>query len=140
MAEQDSIFTKIVRGEIPCYKLYEDDLTLAFLDIFPVATGHCLVICKEEYKYIEDVPDEQLGKLIKSVKKVGQAVKDALGLTDYNLIVNNGPLAGQEVPHVHFHIVPRKEGDGIKQSWKQSKLEEADALKIVEGVKAALSK
>ena len=94
---------------------------------------------KKQYKYIEDVPDEVLGKLIKSVKKVGGAVKDALGCSDYNLIVNNGPLAGQEVPHVHFHIVPRRAGDGLKTGWKQSKLTENDALEIVQEVQKALS-
>jgi histidine triad (HIT) family protein len=138
MAQEISIFTKIVRGELPSYKLYEDDATLAFLDIFPVSKGHCLVICKEQYQYLEDVPDDLLASLMKSVKKVGAAVKKAFDCQDYNLIVNNGPLAGQLVPHLHFHIVPRRPGDGMKLAWKQSKLEEADALKIVELVKSAL--
>ncbi|MDF1663672.1 MAG: HIT family protein [Planctomycetota bacterium] len=136
---EDSIFTKIVRGDLPCYKLFEDDLTLAFLDINPVSKGHCLVICKEEYQYIEDVPDEMLGALIKSVKRVGQAMTTALGGKDYNLIVNNGPIAGQEVPHVHFHIVPREPGDGLRTGWKQGKLNNDEAKDLAESVRKALS-
>ena len=139
MSEEASIFTKIVRGELPCYKLYEDEQTLAFLDINPVVKGHCLVICKEQYQYIEQVPAEKLAALIQSVQKVGRAMKDALGCKDYNLIVNNGPNAGQDVPHVHFHIIPRELGDGLKAHWKQGELNKDDAKALVAIVHKALS-
>lgn len=138
MAE-DSIFTKIVRGDLPSHRLYEDDLTLAFLDINPVSKGHCLVICKEQYQYIDDVPDEKLAALIKSVKKVGGAMMEALGGKDYNLIVNNGPIAGQEVPHVHFHIVPRHPGDGLRTGWKQGRLNNEEGKDLAESVRQSLS-
>lgn len=136
---EDSIFTKIARGDLPSYKLYEDDLTLSFLDINPVSEGHCLVICKAQYQYIEQVPADELAALIQSVQKVGAAMNKALGSTDYNLIVNNGPLAGQEVPHVHFHIIPRKAGDGLRSGWKQGKLNGEAAKKLAERVQQSLS-
>lgn len=124
MAE-DSIFSKIVRGELPCYKLYEDDKTLAFLDINPSAPGHCLVIPKDQYANIDDAPAETLSAMIATVQKVGAAVKKAVGAPAYNLLCNNGKEAGQIVFHVHFHIIPRKPGDGIRFGFKHENMDEA---------------
>ena len=125
-----SIFSKIVSGEIPCFKLYEDDHCLAFMDIRPVSPGHSLVISKNEYPTIEDLPDEVMASLGLAVKKVGKAVKATLNCPAYNLIVNNGSAAGQEVPHLHFHVIPRFDDDGLKLSWP-SKRGDMEAIKSV---------
>ena len=101
------LFCKIVKGEIPASKIYEDDHCLAFLDIFPRAYGHVLVITKEHYPTLDAVADAGLAPLLAAIKKVALLAKDRLGAQGYNLISNNGEISGQEVPHVHFHILPQ---------------------------------
>ena len=113
------IFCKIVSGEIPADKIYEDESLLAFLDIAPVNPGHVLVIPKKHYENIEETPEEVLCWLIKKVKEVGLAVKNGLGVSGYNIVQNNGSVAGQVVPHLHFHIIPRKENDNL-HLWQVS--------------------
>lgn len=123
------IFCKIAAGEIPSYKVYEDDDVLAFLDIAPVNPGHALVIPKKHYANLEEIPEEELVKIIKVVKKVGKSVKEKLDAQGYNVFVNNDPAAGQIIPHLHFHIIPRKEGDGLGL-WPQGKYAEGEADEI----------
>jgi histidine triad (HIT) family protein len=113
----DCIFCKVLKGEIPSAKIYENDKILAFLDINPVNPGHTLVVPKKHIKNMEDVPDDLLSELIIAVKKITKAIKEALGTDSVNLGLNNGILAGQLVPHVHFHIMPRFEKDGYKH-WE----------------------
>ena len=109
----DCLFCKIAKGIIPCDKVYEDSDTFAFLDINPVSEGHTLVITKKHYKNIMEIPDEELSKLIVSVKKVSKAVEQAMNADGINIVQNNRESAGQAVPHIHFHIIPRHESDGI---------------------------
>ena len=104
------IFCKIVKGEIPAKILYEDEKTLAFLDISPRSKGHTLVIPKEHYETFEELPEEVAIDLIKTIKKVIKRLK-SLNPDGYNILNNNRPVAGQEVPHVHFHIIPRYKGE-----------------------------
>ena len=115
------IFCKIVKGEIPCAKVYEDEDCLAFLDINPVNKGHVLVIPKEHYATVDDCPEEVLKKLILVVKKVSASVKKIC--EGYTIVNNNYPASGQAVDHIHFHIVPRNEGDGLKH-WSGGKYED----------------
>lgn len=124
------IFCQIVAGELPVHKVYEDEKTLAFLDIKPVNAGHTLVIPKIHYQNMEDIPDNELLAVVKTVKKVGALLKDKLGVAGYNLGENNDPLAGQCVPHLHFHIMPRREGDGLKL-WPQRDYEAGEAEEII---------
>ena len=131
-----SIFTRIIEGEIPCHKLYEDEHTIAILDINPVAPGHCLVIAKAEQPTVEDLSAAQWAAVMETARKVGAAVKAGLGAGAYNLLVNNGKLAGQEVPHLHVHIIPRHEGDGVRFGWKPRALSEPAAT--VEAIRRAL--
>ncbi len=131
----DCIFCKIVAGEIPATKVYEDDKNLAFLDIAPSNPGHALIVPKKHFANIEEIDEQSLCLLIKAVKKIGQAIKKGLGVEGYNIQVNNDPIAGQVVPHIHFHIVPRKAGDGIKL-WPQGKYAEGEAEKTAEKIKA----
>jgi len=105
-----SIFTKIIQGEIPCEKIIETDSEIAFLDINPCAAGHTLVIPKLEVGRLEDLPEIQAMSLMQTIQQVAKAVSAAFNGTDYNLILNNGANAGQEIDHVHFHVLPRNEG------------------------------
>ena len=114
------IFCKIVAGEIPSYKVYEDKQTLAFLDVAPVSPGHTLVITKKHYANLEEIPEDELEALIRAVKKIGQAIKEGLAAAGYNAQINNDPVAGRVISHIHFHIIPRSENDGLKL-WPQSK-------------------
>lgn len=110
----DCIFCKIIKGELPSVKVYEDEKILAFLDISPVNPGHTLVVPKEHFENILDTPEGVLSDLIKAVKKIAPAVMKGTNTSAFNLGVNNGSEAGQVVQHTHFHIMPRWQGDGYK--------------------------
>ena len=115
MAYDDSnIFAKMLRGEIPCHKLYEDEDTLAFLDIMSRSEGHALVITKEKVRDLFDVSPEALAKLMAVVQKLAPQIKDAMGAEGVLIQQFNGAAAGQTVFHLHVHIVPRKEGEPLK--------------------------
>ena len=101
------IFCKIRDGEAPSYKVYEDDHTVAFLDVNPVADGHTLLIPKLHTKYIEELPEDISEALIKTLVKLVPPIQRAFNATDSNIGINNGPNAGQIIPHVHIHIIPR---------------------------------
>lgn len=117
--KEESIFTKIIKGQISCDKIYENKDTLAFLDINPINEGHTLVITKKEYKDFLDIPETELENLSKTVQKVAKAVKKATHADGINISTNIGEAAGQVVFHVHVHIIPRFENDGLK-SWKRN--------------------
>ncbi len=107
------VFCKIINNEIPCYKVYEDDQVIAFLDISQVTHGHTLVIPKKHYENIFVLDEAIAGELYKAVVKVSNILKKGLNLTDLNIINNNGPVAGQTVNHYHIHLVPRYSDDGV---------------------------
>jgi len=121
------IFCNIINNEIPAHKVYEDEFTLAFLDIAPVNPGHTLVTLKKHVKNIEEASEEDLCHLIKTVKKVGNAIKAGLKVSGYNASVNNDPVAGQVIPHIHFHVIPRVEGDG-HVAWTQGGYKDEDEV------------
>lgn len=124
------IFCSIVKGEIPSYKIYEDDKVLAFLDIKPVNPGHCLVIPKKHLENIEEIDEEYLSHLVKIVKKIGNKIKNNLNVLGYNVQVNNDPIAGQEIAHLHFHIIPRQKNDNLKL-FPQKNYNSGEAEEIV---------
>jgi len=113
----DCIFCKIVQGEIPSAKIYEDDLVMSFLDINPINPGHALVLPKEHYATLFDVPQEVLHACITASQRVAGAVFGAVGASGLNFLQNNFRSAGQLIDHVHFHLIPRHEGDGFLTSW-----------------------
>lgn len=115
-----SIFARIIAGEIPCQRVFENAQVLAFLDINPLAEGHTLVVPKLQVERLEDLPPDVAGEVMKSLILVARKVIAATGAPAYNLLQNNGKDAGQEVPHVHFHIIPRRPGDGLGYRWKAS--------------------
>ena len=121
----DCIFCKIVKKELPCTKIYEDDMFLAFLDLYPVKKGHALVIPKEHYETLFDVPENILEKYLGVIKKVATAVMTGVGAKGINLGQANHKAANQAIPHIHFHIIPRIEGDGLG-SWPQGKYEDKE--------------
>ncbi|MCR4284237.1 MAG: HIT family protein [Parcubacteria group bacterium] len=110
----DCIFCKIIKGEIPADKIYEDDNFLAFLDITPINLGHALLIPKNHYKDLFEIPDDTLCKIGPVIKKVAGAVKEGTKADGINIGMNNGRAAGQIVFHAHIHIMPRFSDDGYK--------------------------
>jgi histidine triad (HIT) family protein len=112
--DPNNIFAKILRGEIPCHKLYEDDDTLAFLDIMPRSEGHVLVISKETARDLFDISPEALGRLMAVVQKLAPKIKQAMGADGVLIQQFNGEAAGQTVFHLHVHIIPRKAGQPLK--------------------------
>ncbi|KAK3689788.1 HIT-like domain-containing protein [Podospora appendiculata] len=129
------IFCKIIKGDIPCFKLYESDKTLAFLDINPLSRGHALVIPKFHGEKLADIPDDNLSEILPVVKKLVAAT----GATEYNILQNNGRGAHQEVDHVHFHMIPKpnaEEGLGIR--WPQQKTDMDKIKALYEEIKARM--
>jgi histidine triad (HIT) family protein len=113
----DCIFCRIIKGESPCAKLYEDKHVLSFLDINPINRGHALVITKKHYPTLFDVPSEELQACAIVAQKVARAVQKAVSASGLNLLQNNFPVAGQLIEHVHFHLIPRHPSDGFLTSW-----------------------
>jgi len=127
----DTVFGKIVRGEIPCDKVYEDDQVVAFLDINPLSAGHTLVVPKEPAETMDRLSDETAAALGRVLPRLCRAVIAATGVKEYNLLQNNGGGAHQAIAHVHFHIIPKpnaREGLGIGWPTKALELETAAAL------------
>ncbi len=135
--DSNNIFAKILRGEVPSVKVYEDDKTLAFMEVMPQADGHTLVIPKEPAENIFELSPEGAAAMIKTTQIVAKAVKKGLDAPGIMLFQLNGKPAGQSVPHVHFHIVPRNSGVDLKLHSRG--MESPDKLKAVaEKIKAAL--
>lgn len=131
------IFCKIIAGEITATKIYEDDSTLAFLDIAPINPGHTLVIPKKHFEDLEDISEIDLCSVIKTVKIIGKAVKDSISPTGYNVGLNNGSGSGQLVPHLHFHVMPRRTDDGHKL-WSQGRYQAGEMEEVATRIKAKL--
>jgi histidine triad (HIT) family protein len=127
----ETIFSKIIRGEIPCHRVYEDDLVLAFLDINPLCEGHVLVIPKEAKATVDQLSDESCAAIGRVLPRISRAVIAATGVKEFNILQNNGAAAHQAVFHVHFHIIPKHpDGKGLGVGWKALQLsaEEGKAL------------
>ncbi|HSC85895.1 MAG TPA: HIT family protein [Polyangiaceae bacterium] len=127
----ETIFSKILRGEIPCHKVYEDDFVLAFLDINPLSPGHTLIIPKEEKATLGELSDESAAALGRVLPRLCRAVARVSGSSDYNVLQNNGAAAHQAVFHVHFHIIPKLEsGQGLGVGWKPGSLSKEDGASL----------
>ena len=135
----ETIFSKILRGEIPCHKVYEDELVLAFLDIGPLSRGHVLVIPKEPAETLDALSDESSAAIGRVLPRLCRAVKRVTGVGQYNVLENNGPLAHQAVHHVHFHIIPKpNETEGLGVGWRPQKLADADAAALARELREAV--
>lgn len=115
------IFCRIVAGEIPCYRVFDNQHVLAFLDVNPLSVGHTIVIPKPHAARLEDLHADAAAEVARVLGPIAKTVLSATGSTSYNLLQNNGPEAGQVVMHVHFHIIPRREGDGLGFRWNARK-------------------
>ena len=125
----ETIFSKILRDEIPCHRIYEDDRVLAFLDINPISKGHTLVIPREPAETLDQLSEESAAAIGKVLPRIARAVLAATGAKHFNILQNNGAPAHQAVFHVHFHIIPKyDDGSGLGIGWKQSKLDDGEAL------------
>lgn len=125
----DTIFSKILAGEIPCNKVYEDEHVLAFLDVGPLSRGHTLVIPKEPAETLDALSDESAAAIGRVLPRICRAVMKATGTTQYNVLQNNGPRAHQAVFHVHFHIIPKPDAEqGLGVRWPSGKLEDGETL------------
>jgi len=116
-ADAECLFCKIIAGEIPCFKLFENDDTLAFMDINPANEGHALVIPKEHATDVYTVSDVAIAATVATAKKIAVAIDKTLNPDGLNLLQCNGPAAAQSVPHFHMHVLPRREGDELKLNW-----------------------
>ncbi|MDG2022372.1 MAG: HIT family protein [Phycisphaerales bacterium] len=133
-----TIFQKILDGEIPCHRVYEDDHVLAFLDVAPLSRGHVLVIPKEARATLGELSDRSAEAIGRVLPRLCRAVCSITGATDYNVLQNNGAAAHQAVMHVHFHIIPRVGEQGLGIDWPVQDLEQ-DAADLAASITAAAS-
>jgi histidine triad (HIT) family protein len=138
MGVGDCIFCKIASGQIPSTKIYEDEVVVAFLDIGPVSDGHTLVMPRQHVEKAHSCPPELLGQIWTRLGKIAGAVAEAVGADGYNVLCNNGRAAGQLVDHLHFHIVPRKTGDGVFAHWPSYKYRPGQVEIIAEKIRKHL--
>jgi histidine triad (HIT) family protein len=135
----DCIFCKIVAGEIPCTKVYEDDLCLAFMDIGPIAPGHTLLIPKKHYEAIMEMPADEAAHLGRQLPALARAVKSAMDVPGLNVLQNNGKVAGQAVAHLHIHFIPRRADDGLGYRWPAKPADFEMLKKQAEAIRAGLT-
>ena len=133
-----TVFDKILDGQLPCHKVYEDEHVLAFLDVAPLAPGHTLVIPKERKAFLHELSDEQAAAIGRVLPRLCRAVMNATGATAYNVLQNNGASAHQAVFHVHFHIIPRDGERGLGIGWSSSSLDHSAAPALAKAIAAAI--
>ncbi|XHC24636.1 MAG: HIT family protein [Phycisphaerales bacterium] len=139
MSDQPTVFTKIINGEIPCFKIHEDEHTFAFLDINPLSPGHTLLLPKEQVATLDKLSDEAAAAIGRVLPRLCRAVVKATGIADYNILQNNGELAHQAVPHVHFHIIPKPDTKtGLGVGWPSGELNKGTASELAESISSGL--
>jgi len=139
MKDKDCIFCKIAAGEVPCSKILEDDSAIAFLDIGPLAKGHTLLIPKDHYVTVDEMPPELAGAVLKHLPTLVKAVKSATNCEGVNILQNNGRVAHQVIPHVHFHIIPRRAGDEFHFNWPAGSYSEGEIEQLAQKIRENLS-
>jgi len=134
----DCVFCKIVAGQIPCFKLLEDGETIAFMDINPVNPGHALSVAKGHWPTVDVIPADVLGAVARTAQRVAKAVMTELKPVGVNLLQANGAGAGQSVPHLHIHIMPRRLNDGVALNWEPKPGDKAEIEAIYKRLKAVV--
>lgn len=135
----ETIFSKILRGEIPSHKVYEDELVYAFLDVGPLSPGHTLVIPKEAKATLHELSDESAAAIGRVLPRLCRAVMKVTGTSEYNILQNNGPLAHQAVFHVHFHIIPKPDSEsGLGVGWPAGRLDSVGGAELAAALRAEL--
>jgi histidine triad (HIT) family protein len=132
------IFCKIIAGQIPSYKVYEDEVVFAFLDIGPLVKGHTLVVPKAHHATVMETPPEVLAAVNARMPRLARAVLGATGAPACHVLVNNGPQAMQSVSHLHYHIIPRRAGDRFSIPWNPEELDKVQAPELVSAIQGAL--
>ncbi len=135
-SDPNCIFCKIVAGQIPCYKVYEDDRVLSFLDVGPLSRGHTLIVPKRHFLTLDQMPDDLAAACVAVAPRLARAVIAVTGAHAWNLLQNNGKLAHQAVGHVHFHIIPKTDLAGLGIAWPASKLDPKDGQDLAAKIKA----
>ena len=136
----ETIFSRIIRGEEPCHRIYEDERVLAFLDIFPLSRGHTLVIPKEPAVTLDELSDDSSAAIGRVLPRLCRAVLRATGARDYNVLQNNGAPAHQAIDHVHFHIIPKyADGAGLGIGWRSRGLDPSKAAELAAAIVASLA-
>ena len=139
MSQPDCIFCKIVAGQIPSTKIFENEHVLAFLDVGPVTDGHLLVIPKTHCRRLDQMGPKTMVEVTVVLPALAGAVQQAAGADGYTLLCNNGVAAGQVVEHVRFHIIPRKTGDGLFSHWPAQQYPDGRAAAVAEKIKQNLN-
>lgn len=134
----DCIFCKIASGEIPAKRVWESDEAIAFLDVSPLAEGHTLLIPRQHFTDMRDVPVEQLARLVAQGPALTAALMKATGATGVNMLQNTGASAGQAVFHIHFHFIPRSEDDGLGFRWNAGSYSPGRADEVLDAIRKAL--
>ncbi|MBK8268432.1 MAG: HIT family protein [Planctomycetes bacterium] len=139
MQDTNCIFCKIVLGQIPAIKVFESDTALAFLDVGPLAEGHVLIVPKEHYSDIRKITPEELALVMTPIPKLAAAIMRATGAQGLNFLQNTGAVAGQSVFHLHFHLIPRNDSDGLGYRWNAGKYAEGRAEELRTKIMAELA-
>lgn len=139
MGVQDCIFCKIIDGQIPCVKLFENDHVLAFLDVGPVSEGHTLIVPKKHSLNVDQTDPVTMAEIAKVIPGVAGAVKTAMEADGYNVLCNNGTAAGQVVEHVHVHVIPRKSNDAVFSKWPSFQYPDGKADEIAEKIRKKIN-
>ncbi len=137
---ETTVFGRILDGEIPCHRIYEDDHVLAFLDVGPLAEGHTLLIPKERKAYLHELSDEAAAALGRALPRLARAVMRATGADAYNVLQNNGAAAHQVVMHVHFHVIPKVGPQGLGIGWHPGTLDDARARELTVAIRRELER
>ena len=134
----DCIFCKIVAGDLPAEKILEDDQALAFMDIGPVAEGHVLLIPKPHHEVAGEMPADLAAAVLRHVPALARAVQEAVGSAGLNILQNNGRIASQAVPHVHFHFIPRSEEGEFHFNWPAREYPDGRLAELADAIRAAM--
>jgi len=137
--DSNCIFCKIVAGQIPCLKLFEDEATIAFMDINPANPGHALAVAKGHYATVDAIPPDMLGAVAQTAQRVARAVTKAMNPFGLNLLQANGEGAAQSVPHLHIHVMPRQRNDNLLLNWQAVPGDRAAIEAVYNRIKAAMS-
>ena len=134
MKDEKSLFTRIIEGEIPSFKIFENEYVYSFLDINPASYGHTLVVPKEPASSLHELSQQSASELGKALAKISKSILEVTGVTSYNIIQNNGSEAGQTVFHVHFHIIPKYSDSNHELTWPTGSLDNKDASELADRI------
>lgn len=132
------VFCQLIAGDFPAQVIYENESVSAFLDIHPVGPGHALVVPKKHYETLDQMPAEESGKLARVLPVLVRSVKEVTGADGVNVLQNNGAVAGQQVGHVHYHIIPRFTGDDLNWNWPAKTVSQDSLANLCDRITARL--